>query len=224
MIYILRFFNKIYVTIFSGRVYQWIIKAIPLFRPVYETRNNESPIPFKAYLRYRVRGQTNTPYWPIHSTSMIRGSWRNIYVGVDAAPGISPGCYIQAVGKIYVGDYTQIAPNVGLISSNHFMLDIRRHVESYIKIGKYCRIGMGSIILPGVELGDFTTVAAGSVVTRSFPDGYCVISGNPATLVQDYNQDEKVKKKFLRYKNIVEYNGFIPADQFSAFRRKFLLV
>jgi acetyltransferase-like isoleucine patch superfamily enzyme len=222
MLSILRFFYRVYNFIFHGRCYNWMIKNISFFRPLVETKGNESPITFKQWVRYKISGKNAGPYWPIHATSTFRGSWRNVYVGIDAAPGVSPGCYIQAVGKIFIDDYAQIAPNVGLISANHFMLDIRKHVMSEIKIGKYCRIGMGSIILPGVVLGDFTTVAAGSVVTKSFPNGYCVVSGNPAALVQDYYENEKLKEKFIRYKNEFEYNGFIRADQFQAFRKSYL--
>lgn len=39
---------------------------------------------------------------------------------------------------------------------------------------------MNSILLPGVCLGNNTIVGAGSVVTKSFPEGNCVIVGNPA--------------------------------------------
>ena len=158
-------------------------------------------------------------YWPVHFTSTVR-SPKNILVGVDAAPGISPGCYIQAVGKVYIGDYTQIAPNVGIISSNHFMLDIRKHVKDEVRIGQYCRIGMGSIILPGVEIGDFTTVSAGSVVTKSFKEGYCVLAGNPAKIVMDYSNKPTIRDKFIRYKNEHEYNGYIPNTIFEGFRNK----
>lgn len=50
-------------------------------------------------------------------------------------------------------------------------------------IGKKCWIGMNAIILPGVKLGDNTIVGAGSVVTKSFPDGNLVIAGNPAKII-----------------------------------------
>ena len=81
---------------------------------------------------------------------------------------------------------------------------------------------MGSIIHPGTVLGDFTTVAAGSMVTESFPKGYCVIAGNPAKVVQDYSSNEKIREKFLRYRNEFEYNGFIPAAEFEEFRKEYL--
>jgi len=43
---------------------------------------------------------------------------------------------------------------------------------------------MGSIILPNVVIGDHTTVAAGAIVTKSFPEGYCIIGGNPAKIIK----------------------------------------
>lgn len=221
---LLRLFSRIYVFLFHGRCYAWFIRNVRTFRPVYETSGNESPIYFRQFFRYMVRGPQSGPYWPVHNTSTIRGSWKNVLVGIDAAPGISPGCYIQAVGKIFIDDYAQIAPNVGIISANHFMLDIRKHIPGEVRIGKYCRIGMGSVIHPGVVLGDFTTVAAGSIVTKSFPQGYCVIAGNPAAIVEDYSSKERIKEKFTRYRNEHEYNGFIPASEFEAFRKKHLNV
>lgn len=43
---------------------------------------------------------------------------------------------------------------------------------------------MNSVVLPGVSLGPHTVVGAGSVVTKSFPDGYCVVAGNPAKIIR----------------------------------------
>lgn len=214
---------RVYNYIFHGPFFFWITRVVPFLRPVYYTRGNESAISFKTYFFQKILGFSRHCYWPVHFTSTVRFP-NNIYVGIDAAPGISPGCYIQAVGKLYIGDYTQIAPNVGIISSNHFMLDIRKHIKDEVRLGKYCRIGMGSIILPGVTLGDFTTVSAGSVVTKSFPNGYCVIAGNPAAIVADYSDNEAIKNKFIRYTNEYEYNGYIPCHKFEAFRKRRLNV
>jgi acetyltransferase-like isoleucine patch superfamily enzyme len=44
-------------------------------------------------------------------------------------------------------------------------------------------------ILPGVTLGDYTIVGAGSIVTKSFKDGYCVVAGNPARVIGERSQD-----------------------------------
>ena len=92
------------------------------------------------------------------------------------------GCYFQAYdGFIYIGKGTWIAPNVGLITQNHNISHLNVHTEAKdIIIGEECWIGMNSILLPGVKLGAHTVVGAGAVVTKSFPEGYCVLVGNPA--------------------------------------------
>lgn len=92
------------------------------------------------------------------------------------------GCYFQAFdGYIYIGKGTYIAPNVGIITQNHDKNNLDQHAEALdVKLGKNCWIGMNSIILPGVVLGDNVIVGAGSVVTKSFPDGNCTLVGNPA--------------------------------------------
>jgi acetyltransferase-like isoleucine patch superfamily enzyme len=96
------------------------------------------------------------------------------------------GCYFQNYkGKINLGKGTYIAPNVGLITQNHNIENLDTHDEAKdINIGCNCWIGMNVMILPGVNLGDHTIVGAGSVVTKSFKEGNCVIVGNPARIIR----------------------------------------
>lgn len=93
-----------------------------------------------------------------------------------------------------VGSY--IAPNVGIITSNHDLYDLDKRMPAQnVKIGKKCWIGMNSMILPGVELGEHTIVGAGSVVTKSFKKGNCVIAGNPARKIRDLSREEVIKNE-----------------------------
>lgn len=125
--------------------------------------------------------------WAIHYTSTIRCP-QNIVRGKNVYPGDSPNNYIEAYNGIIIGDDTNLGPGVGLLSANHDKYDNRVHVNAPpIKIGKRCWIGMNAMILPGVELGDNTIVGAGAVVTKSFPQGYCVIAGNPADIIEHLN-------------------------------------
>lgn len=73
--------------------------------------------------------------------------------------------------------------------------------------------------MPGVEIGDHTIVAANSVVTKSFPDGYCVIGGNPAKVIKHLD-----KNKVVKYTNKFAYYGFIKESNFEEFRNKKLRV
>ena len=118
--------------------------------------------------------------WPVHFTTTVRLP-RKVRLGRATFPGDSPNCYIQAFNGIEIGDFTNLGPGVGLISANHDPLRNDRWLKAPpIRLGKHCWLGMNAVILPGVQLGDYTVVGAGAVVTRSFPDGHCVLAGNPA--------------------------------------------
>ena len=58
-----------------------------------------------------------------------------------------------------------------------------------INVGDKVWIGAGSIILPGVTIGDGAMVAAGSVVTKDVPSR-AVVGGNPARVIGSVD-DEK---------------------------------
>lgn len=61
-----------------------------------------------------------------------------------------------------------------------------------IKICSNAWIGMNSIILKGVTVGEGAIVAAGSVVTKDVP-AWCVVAGNPARVVKEIPEDLRRK-------------------------------
>lgn len=79
---------------------------------------------------------------------------------------------------IHIGSHTIVTP-LAQIFSHDFVG--ARHVDTYI--GSCCFIGAGSIILPGVRVGNHCIVAAGSVVTKDVPDN-SIVAGNPARIVK----------------------------------------
>jgi acetyltransferase-like isoleucine patch superfamily enzyme len=198
------------------RIYPFLLKLF--CTRCYKTLGSQTPITIKYIFWQKVLGFNRSAYWPVHFTSTITGV-KNIYAGIDTSPGYSSGCYIQGIGKIYIDDYTQIASNVGIISANHDLTDTRKHIRGEVHIGKFCWIGMNSIILPNVTLGDFTIVAAGSVITKSFSEGYCVLAGNPAKIIKKLNQ-----ATCIPFKNKYEYNGYIESDKFEIYRKLVLKV
>lgn len=195
-----------------------ILTKLPYFSFIRETSDYQCPNTFNTWFLQKVLniGGNKTAYWPVHFTSKIVNP-RNIYAGIDTCPGMMGGCYIQGVGKIYIGDYTQIASNVAIVSANHDLYDTRKHNPEIVQIGKYCWIGTGAAIMPGVILGDFTVVGAGAIVTKSFPEGYCVIAGNPAKKIKELEKD-----KCIPFKNKHAYNGYIRSDRFTAHPEKYL--
>lgn len=55
------------------------------------------------------------------------------------------------------------------------------HKEVVLKTG--CCVGMGTIIMPGVTIGEGAMIGAGSVVTKDIP-AWSIATGNPAVVVR----------------------------------------
>jgi acetyltransferase-like isoleucine patch superfamily enzyme len=153
------------------------------------------------FLFRKILRQNSETKWAIHFTSRIIHP-QKITRGINVYPGDSAGVYIEASNGVFIDDYTNISPNVGILSANHNLINNTIvEIAPPIIIGKFCWIGMNAVILPGVVLGDFTIVGAGAIVTKSFPNGYCVIGGVPAKLINllDHNDCEKYCKSKKTY-------------------------
>ena len=81
---------------------------------------------------------------------------------------------------VHIGDYCRIALEALIIAHDYSR---GKDMWKDTRIGHHCVIGGRAIILPGVTLGNHVYVAAGSVVTKSFPD-HCLIGGNPAKIIK----------------------------------------
>lgn len=80
---------------------------------------------------------------------------------------------------IHIGDGTWVLREAMILAHDHC-----RSIRTDTKIGRECVIGVRSIILPGVNIGDEVVVGAGSVVTHDVPDR-CVVVGNPARIIKE---------------------------------------
>lgn len=94
---------------------------------------------------------------------------------------------------ISIGAGTMIAPNVIILDSDFHSPWPPEDRLNYpgnehdkdVRIGKNCWIGMNTIILKGVTIGDNSVVGAGSVVVRNIPAD-SLAAGNPAVVVKAY--------------------------------------
>lgn len=93
------------------------------------------------------------------------------------------GCLMMAAGGITIGDETQIAANVQLISNNHDLEDRNVITCKPVTIGRRVWIGAGATILPGITIGDNAVVGAGSVVTKDV-EANTIVGGNPAKFIK----------------------------------------
>ncbi|MEM0475974.1 MAG: acyltransferase [Candidatus Norongarragalinales archaeon] len=110
---------------------------------------------------------------------------KNVYI--DLRVEIGSGCKIQNNASVYfpakIEDDVFIGPSVTFTNDLYpraFLWDESRH-SPLTRVRRGASIGADSVVIGGVEIGEYALVAAGSVVTRSVPPHGLVV-GNPARL------------------------------------------
>lgn len=141
---------------------------------------------YQAFIWQKIFGINNHVPWPVSFRISVEVPWNIEFHPDDLNNFMTHGNYFQAAdAKLKIGHGTFIAPNVGIMTENHDLKDPNKRAGGKdVIIGNKCWIGYNAVILPGVTLGDHTVVGAGAIVTKSFPDGYCVIAGNPAKIIK----------------------------------------
>jgi maltose O-acetyltransferase len=108
---------------------------------------------------------------------------------IEIAEGafVNFNCVFLDPGPIRIGAQTMIGPNVQLLTADHprdpHVRVLGPELALPITIGARVWIGGGSIVCPGVTIGDDTTIGAGSVVVRDIPGGV-VAAGNPCRVIR----------------------------------------
>ena len=130
---------------------------------------------------------------------------KNISIGNDVY--INFGCVILDCGPVTIGNQVLIGPNVGIYNANH-ALDAQERMDGAlipgkISIGNRVWIGGGTIILPGVTIGDDTVIGAGSIVTHDIPSGVVAV-GNPCRVLRKLTDKDKVGYQSPKLENDVE--------------------
>ena len=119
----------------------------------------------------------------IGSQVTLRG---NLTFGDDVS--INPMTNI--VGVVNIGKAVRIASGVQIFGFNHGFSRIDKYIKDQpvsskgVVLGNGCWVGAGACIVDGVTLGENSIVAAGAVVTKSFPP-FSIIGGSPARLLKN---------------------------------------
>ncbi len=124
----------------------------------------------------------------------------NIHCGSDVI--INMNCTFVDNNRIDIGNNVLIASDVKMYTATH-TTDVAGRTntpEGKAQSGGFCRtysrpiridddvwIGGGAILLPGVTIGQGSTVGAGSVVTRDIPP-HTVAVGNPCRVIRHLDE------------------------------------
>ena len=133
---------------------------------------------------------------------------RGIYIGNFC--NITEHCIIQAGGLVQLGDFVGLGPRVTILAASddyegegligHTVLNkYRKTTFKDVIIGKHAHIGMGSIIMPGVTIGEGCSIGSGSLVTKSMP-AWTICYGSPCQPIRPKNREKilSMEQEFLK--------------------------
>lgn len=80
---------------------------------------------------------------------------------------------------IHIGEGTSVLNGAMILSH-----DACRSLKTDTYIGKNCIIGVRSMVLPGVHIGDSSIIGMGGVVSKDVPP-HCIVAGNPARVIRE---------------------------------------
>lgn len=112
---------------------------------------------------------------------------------------IGGGCYLGCGGGVRLLDFSGLSQGVNIYSCSddysgksltnptvpHEYLNV---TSAPVNLGKHVIVGSGSVILPGVDIGEGTSVGALSLVTKSL-EAWGVYCGSPAKKLKDRSKD-----------------------------------
>lgn len=117
--------------------------------------------------------------------SLVDGVWLAVEEGggpltIGDDVSFAPGCHVHSQDPITIGDRCVLAEGVYIGSADHDRHDRAGVTPSGpVRIGAGVFLGIRSVVLGGVTIGDGATVGAHAVVTRDVAAGATVV-GVPA--------------------------------------------
>lgn len=176
--------DRYYATAYSGvrsarnRLRLWLFN--PEFRCVASFRLRQAAQ--SLYRRNRLLGLL-----PLGLSVMLRHRVLTVrHVHLSRGAEIGPGLYIMHAYGIMVGP-SPIGDNCVLHQNVTIGDRVAAGDNSVPRLGNNVWVGPGATITGDITIGDNVTVSAGTVMSKSVPDG-CLVAGNPGRVIQrDYD-------------------------------------
>jgi len=129
---------------------------------------------------------------PFNSWRIRFHKWRGVHIGNNVMIGLQVTLDHSYPEYIYIEDDVSLAGNNYILTHSNPYPHFKNVLDSFVApvvIKKGAWIGIGAMILPEVVIGEYSVIAAGSVVTKSIPDKV-IVGGMPAKVIKDIDLGE----------------------------------
>lgn len=120
--------------------------------------------------------------------------WRKMgcHVGNNVSIGHSVGCDVGNTDLIHIEDDVIITNHCIILCHRRDMKGYRKgdngtklpYIYAPVILKKGCQLGMGTIVMPGVTVGEGAIIGARSVVTKDIP-AWTIAVGSPAKVIKE---------------------------------------
>lgn len=130
--------------------------------------------------------------------------------GIDIGRYVHIAVYASIIGagKVTLEDFTCLSGRVSIYSSNDdysgdFMTNpcvpakYTNVAQSSVTLKKHSLVGAGSIVLPGVDIGECAAVGSLSMVNKSLEGGYIYIGQPAKKLIKRSRKCQELESEFL---------------------------
>lgn len=121
--------------------------------------------------------------------------------GIDIGQHVHIACYSSLIGagRIRIRDFANISSRVSIYSSSDDYSGATMTnptipaqwtgvIHADVEIGRHVIIGCGSVVLPGITLGEAAAIGALSLVNRDC-EPFGIYAGTPARLIKERKRD-----------------------------------
>jgi acetyltransferase-like isoleucine patch superfamily enzyme len=184
-------------------------KEIPFFdhgKNIFKTIHNSSKRRSQSGLYFAIRKIKNiilfriVYFCPFNSIRIILHKWRGVNIGKNvqiAQQVIIDNAYPEYV---YIDDYAGVNQGAMLIAHTNVRDCYKGIVKckvASIHIKEYALVSINATILPGVEIGEYSIISAGSVVLSTIKP-FSMAIGNPARVMAKY--EDKIMNNIAKSK------------------------
>jgi acetyltransferase-like isoleucine patch superfamily enzyme len=99
--------------------------------------------------------------------------------------------FIDCCNLVEIGDFSIVAGAGSQILTHAIDIRENRQRSAPVRIGKYCFVGTGSVILRGAQLPDYSVLSANSTLSKAYDATYYIYSGVPAQPTKELDHSSK---------------------------------